>query len=56
VLEVCERGHVPVIVDPEEARTRAGEAEVDDVAAYVHLDGRGRYTLDFAVTAHGPTL
>jgi hypothetical protein len=54
-LTICERGHVPVVVDPEQARHFARETEVDDISGYVHLDGRRAYTIDFAISAHGPT-
>ncbi len=55
-LTFCERGHVPIVVDAAQARRMAGEQEAGDFSAYVHLDGSGTYTVDFAVSAHGPTL
>ncbi len=54
-VQVCDRGHVPVVVDHADVERASGQPEVEGWASFVHLDGRRVYTLDFALTAHGPT-
>jgi hypothetical protein len=55
-LTICDRGHVPIVVDPEQARSFAGEEDASEFATYVHLSGVRDYTADFAIRAHGPTM
>lgn len=54
-LRLCDRGHVPVVVDHADLERLSGQPEVDGTFTYVHLDGGGSYALDFEVSAHGPT-
>lgn len=55
-LALCDLGHVPIVVDPDDAERVAGETHARGIAAFVHLDGRGSYTLDLDVHVSGPEL